>query len=289
MHTVLVLLAFASVTPAAELHQAARSCDPGHMRELLSRHPALNEADEEGLTPLHVAIETRQTACVSLLLAAGADPQVRDRRGRTASDAAFQQLPDLTDPKAVEEWRVLVALVWKANQEKSKVPAGPMPWSLEYTANHSQAEATKMLLQLGANPNAAGTKGIAPLADAALKGDLEGVRILLLNGARLDTISPAGTQAIHDAALGGNPEVVRELAKHGANIDARSRDDGKTPLHFAAAMGRMKAVEALIALGADLTIKDSQGRTALDVAERAGLADVVTYLRSVFAARGRPQ
>jgi ankyrin repeat protein len=45
----------------------------------------------------------------------------------------------------------------------------------------------------------------------------------------------------------------------------------------------MKAVEVLIALGADLTAKDSQGRTPFDAAERAGLTDVAAFLKRAAA------
>ena len=88
-----------------------------------------------------------------------------------------------------------------------------------------------------------------------------------------------------DAALGDSAEVIRELAKHGADINACTRDDARTPLHIAAAMGKMKAVEALVALRADLTTKDSQGRTPLAAAEHAGLTDVVALLRRAAAAK----
>jgi ankyrin repeat protein len=50
-------------------------------------------------------------------------------------------------------------------------------------------------------------------------------------------------------------------------------------------MGKMKAVEALVALGADVTIKDSEGRTPLDAAERADLTDVVAFLKRSGRAR----
>ncbi len=72
----LVSLAFAQ---AGELHQAARVCEPDRMRQVLSRHPSLNETDENGMTPLHIVIDSRQTACVGLLLEAGADRTARDR------------------------------------------------------------------------------------------------------------------------------------------------------------------------------------------------------------------
>jgi ankyrin repeat protein len=50
-------------------------------------------------------------------------------------------------------------------------------------------------------------------------------------------------------------------------------------------MGKMKAVEALVALGADLKTKDSQGRTPIDAAEHAGLTSVVAFLKSAPAAK----
>jgi ankyrin repeat protein len=43
--------------------------------------------------------------------------------------------------------------------------------------------------------------------------------------------------------------------------------------------------EALVALGADLTVKDSNGRTPLDAAERAGLPDVVAFLKRAATAK----
>ncbi|MGH9630041.1 MAG: ankyrin repeat domain-containing protein [Bryobacteraceae bacterium] len=283
----LTLLASLALAHAGELHQAARVCDEDRMRQLLSRHPSLNETDENGMTPLHIAIDSRQTACVSLLLEAGADRKARDGQGRTAFDAA-EKIADPLDRAAI-----LLHLTWNSRpdpraskrHEMPREPAGPPPWSLEYSVMHRQTNVTKMLLAMGADPNATGTGGTTPLADAALKGDPDGVRALLASGARPNAISRTGTQPIHDAALGDNAEVIRELVMQGADVNARTRDEVQTPLHIAAAMGKMKAVEALVALGADLTIKDSQGRTPLDAAERAGLTDVVAFLSKSNAAR----
>jgi ankyrin repeat protein len=64
-------------------------------------------------------------------------------------------------------------------------------------------------------------------------------------------------------------------------VNARTAgDDAQTPLHLAATMGKMKAVQALVSAGADLTLKDSKGRTPYDAAQRAGLTEVAAYLNA---------
>ena len=278
MRTISLLLAALAVSyslaKAGVLHQAARECDETRMRQLLSERPVLNERDEAGLTPLHVAIDSRQVVCVGLLVEAGADRLARDGKGRTPFGAAGE-ITEQRIQGAVHRLLLGNPLVEASSEE----PAGPMPWSLEYSVLHRQTELTKMLLQLGADPNAPGKRGSRPLADAALKGDAEGARLLLNAGARIDAVSQSGTQPIHDAALGDSVEVIQELASRGADINARAREGAQTPLHFAASMGRIKAVEALVALGADPAAQDANGRTPLDVAERAEFADVAAFLK----------
>jgi ankyrin repeat protein len=257
---------------SGELHQVAGKCQLERMKEVLAKKPALNELDESGRTALHVAIEGRQLTCVSLLLVAGAEPKTVDRQGRTAFEAAERS----------GEQRIRFALKTLTHKAGER-PEGPVPWSLESSVGRKQSDVTKMLLALGVDPNQAGKNGISPLAEASLKGDLEAVRALIAKGARLDAISPAGIQAIHDAALGDSGEVIRELVKQGAELNARTREGGQTPLHFAAAMGKMRAVEALLSLGADLRVRDLKGMTALEVAERAGLDEIVVVLRRALS------
>ncbi len=195
MRTTGLLLVIAStVATAGELHEAARICFADRMRELLSQNPSVNQVDEDGRTPLHVAVDGQQIACVGLLLEAGADREVRDEKGRTAYGAA-DQLVDRRARATIRQY-----LDAKSGPKSSQTPMGPTPWSLEYAVLRRQTAVTKMLLEMGADPNKAGTNGTTPLADAALKGDLAAVRLLLDAGARASCLENAlGTWVAHRA------------------------------------------------------------------------------------------
>lgn len=275
MRTSAALLACVVLVHAGELHDAARVCDGSRLQKLLAGKPPLNERDEDGLTPLHIAVNAGKVDCVGLLLEAGADRTVRDRQGRIPLDLAAK----VAEPQARQTISFYLTGASSQNVPGNPDKSAPMPWTLEYSVKRRQIQVTKVLLSMGIDPNTPGSEGTVPLADAALNGDIESVRALLARGALFSTVSPAGTQPIHDAALGDNAEVIQQLVKQGADVNARTREEAQTPLHIAAALGKMKSVEALIALGADRTIKDAQGRTPLDAAERAGLTEVVALLK----------
>ena len=86
------------------------------------------------------------------------------------------------------------------------------------------------------------------------------------------------------AASSGNATGVAELLARGAKVNDI---DGRrmTPLMFAIANEKpsLEAIRALIAAGADLTIKDVYGDTTLDWARKFGPGPVVTLLEKAGA------
>ena len=72
------------------------------------------------------------------------------------------------------------------------------------------------------------------------------------------------------AASHGHSHVLELLASE-PGIDLNQADDeGRTGLHLAAASKKWAAVDALIKLGADLTVRDANGDTAEDAAMKNG-------------------
>ena len=79
----------------------------------------------------------------------------------------------------------------------------------------------------------------------------------------------------------GDDRAVRWMLDHGADPNVRwgHWDADVTPLHLAAWQGHAEVVEALLAAGADPTIRDSKHNgDALGWAEHSGRADVVRIL-----------
>lgn len=102
-----------------------------------------------------------------------------------------------------------------------------------------------------------------PLMMAALKGDTELVLALIARGA---DINKPGWAPLHYAATKGSVPIVRELLDKSAYIDAES-PNGTTPLMMAAMYGTPEVVKILLEAGADPTIKNGLGLTALDFAK----------------------
>ncbi|MDR1307570.1 MAG: ankyrin repeat domain-containing protein [Treponema sp.] len=106
--------------------------------------------------------------------------------------------------------------------------------------------------------------GRTPLMYAAASGDSALVSELLGRGAAsADRDIWNRTPLFYAAgAKGGDGEIVRKLAEKGADINGRSKA-GRTPLMYAVVNENRGTALALLAAGADRSVKDSDGNTAL--------------------------
>ncbi|TWC71865.1 ankyrin repeat domain-containing protein [Herbaspirillum sp. SJZ099] len=126
------------------------------------------------------------------------------------------------------------------------------------------------------NLEAQATNGDTPLMLAAFYGNVPVVRLLL---SREVEVNRPGWAPLHYAAINGNAEIVGLLLEASAYIDAESPDEQMTPVMLAAMRGRVAAVAALRDGGADLTLKNKDGLTALDLARRYGQTEVIGVLQ----------
>jgi ankyrin repeat protein len=119
----------------------------------------------------------------------------------------------------------------------------------------------------------------SPVADAAMRGEIETVRSLLKEGGDANAAQGDGMTALHWAAMSGNAEMVKLLAVGGANLEAVTRNGSYTALHLASKGGHAGAVRALLEAGANARAVTSTGSvTALHFAAAAGNTEALTAL-----------
>ena len=118
--------------------------------------------------------------------------------------------------------------------------------------------------------------GDTALMIAAYKGNRRAVEVLLAKEAQ---INRPGWTALHYAAAGGPDEIVQLLLDKYAYIDAESPNK-TTPIMMAARSGHIYTVKILLDQGADATLKNDVGMTAIDFArsvDRQDIAEGLTY------------
>ncbi len=99
----------------------------------------------------------------------------------------------------------------------------------------------------------------SPVADAAMRADLDKVRILLKGGADVNVAQGDGMTALHWSAENRSVEMAAMLIYAGANVESVTRIGGYTPLHLASRSGSAAIVQELLEAGADPTVASSAG------------------------------
>ena len=127
-------------------------------------------------------------------------------------------------------------------------------------------------------------KDESPLMLASIAGLIEVCKRLIALDA---DVNKTGWTPLHYAASGGHVEVVQLLLGHAAYIDAESPNK-TTPLMMAAMYGNPQTVELLLAEGADASLKNEKGMSAMDFAEAAGKQASAKLLARHLGSRPKP-
>jgi len=118
----------------------------------------------------------------------------------------------------------------------------------------------------------------APVADAAMQGDLAGLRALVAKGADVNAPQGDGMTALHWAAQRGDSAMATALLRARASVRAATRVGAHQPLHVASASGSTAVVRLLLAAKADARATTTEGITPLHLAAMAGVPGALTAL-----------
>ncbi|MDH4241512.1 MAG: ankyrin repeat domain-containing protein, partial [Phycisphaerae bacterium] len=255
------------------LHKIARHGDKDMVELLISKGANVNATANTGaatITPLDHAVLSGHADVTAVLLAHGADPDIRGYCSVMPLHRAAQKgRTDLA--------RMLLDHGANVNIKGGSIEITPLHWA----AGH--AEVAKLLISKGADVNAKDKDGATPLHYAARGKGPDVAKILIDNGADINAKDSRGRTPLHDAAGNGNDQTVELLIERGAQVDVKS-DTGATPLYLAASGTKdsKEAVELLLAAGADIkvqrTTKPDQGFGLLHVAIKNSNERVVEFL-----------
>lgn len=249
------------------LHVAAALNDHA-VEVLLARGADPNAVDNEGRTPLRIAVEHGRLASVRALLAAGADVGARFE----ADDCAALDLA------AGEGGRADMLREVIRHSADVNVAGCRGLTALHRAAFHDQAGAVDLLVEAGANLEATDAVGWAPLHDACAEGSSGAMAALLRHGADSGRLDKKGRAPLHLAAERGHLLAVRALVATGANVGLRYGSNECSPLDVAAVSGHVRVVKAIVPHVSDINAAASDGRTALHRAAFFNQAGVIDAL-----------
>ena len=146
------------------------------------------------------------------------------------------------------------------------------------TARHQDAEAVRLLLTSGADPDARQSDGATALHWAAYQEDVDMLAALVQAGANVNSTNRLGASPLYLAAKNGNAELIKNLLRAGADPNL-TLPNGETPLMTAARSGTVEGVQQMIAAGVDVNANEkSRAQTALMWAAAQGHVEVARAL-----------
>lgn len=153
--------------------------------------------------PLHEAAAFGHIRIVELLLAKGADVNIRNEGGETPLHYAAGH----------GHTRVMETLLENGADpaQKGTGCGTPMQWA----ARNGQIQPIKTLVDHGVSIDQGGSGGVTALMEATSYGQMATVRFLLANGA--DANLGNGCSPLHIAAYRNDIEIGRILVQHGAD------------------------------------------------------------------------
>ena len=250
----------------AELIQAAAKGDKNIVEQRLSLHVKVDSRDSERRTPLMYAAWSGYDDIANRLLAAGANPEFKDRDGNNAFDyAASRGLTDslhfllqrthTTDDKHYMEYAAIIQATYAADPAALPEGSGKLA-----AINHVTPE------------------GQAPLHIAAGNGAVALMQALVHRGANVNITNNNKQTPLHWAAWNNQTQAAKLLLDTGADVNLADAV-GNTALMLTAQNNSINTAKILLAKGADRYTVNKDNKTASIIAEDNGFNDLANLLK----------
>ncbi|KAM5255071.1 ankyrin repeat and sterile alpha motif domain-containing protein 1B isoform 7-T7 [Hipposideros larvatus] len=255
---------------------------PLPLSNLLSiwRGPNVNCTDSSGYTALHHAALNGHKDIVLKLLQYEASTNVADNKGYFPIHLAAWK-GDVEIVKILIHHGPSHSRVNEQNNENET--------ALHCAAQYGHSEVVAVLLEELTDPTIRNSKLETPLDLAALYGRLRVVKMIISAHPNLMSCNTRKHTPLHLAARNGHKAVVQVLLE--AGMDVSCQTEKGSALHEAALFGKVDVVRVLLETGIDANIKDSLGRTVLDILKEhpsQKSLQIATLLQEYVEGVGRP-
>jgi ankyrin repeat protein len=247
------------------LHWAVRKHATSTAWKLLQRRMPANLTNDEGQTPLHIAVSLNDLIMSKLLVAAGANLHAEDKHGNSPVDLA---MASLSESQSMDDSILEFLVRWGAESTERD------PWFRAFCLAILSCKSilVDVFLRRGwsllaKSPRTGGTTLHVIISSATSLAPLER---LIEAGVDVNAADDGGVTALHIAAQICNVEFVEYLIKHGAVVDAIDSGIGGTPFGGAICGAKVDNARALIRAGANVFHKSKVGRPLLHIAAQQG-------------------
>nr|XP_022316497.1 transient receptor potential cation channel subfamily A member 1-like [Crassostrea virginica] len=215
----------------------------------------VNQRDSWGNSALHVAVDNKCLRAVEEILTNAGDVNATNETGLTPlHSSAINGDLDIAVTLLSHEATVNV------RDQDSFTP-------VHRACLFNRHEVLNALMKKGGDINMKTKDGMTPLILACSKGLLETVDFLLNNGAQISQADNLMRNALHWAVENAHLEVLLYLLKKSDSVMLEAMDhQEQTIMHYAAKLGNVAILQALIHQECTLDTRDMEGRTPLHVA-----------------------
>ena len=265
------------------------NCSKETLQAIVESGIDVNATNKNGVTPLMKASRRGNIDAISVLLHAGADPNIIDGNGNTLLHYAvyvycrkevLQEIVESgVDVNATN--RNGITALMKASRRghidaiSVLLHAGVDPNIVDCNGNtllhyavdgECSKEVLQAIVESGIDVNATNKNGVTPLMKASRRGNIDAISVLLHAGADPNIIDGNGNTLLHYAVyVYCRKEVLQEIVESGVDVNATNRN-GITALMKASRRGHIDAISVLLHAGVDPNIVDCNGNTLLHYA-----------------------
>ncbi|WP_157146937.1 ankyrin repeat domain-containing protein [Brachyspira pilosicoli] len=226
------------------LMEAVRTGNIEMAKLLIEHNSDINIKNKDGKNMIMIACEKGNEEMFNLLIENNADINEKSSWGASALIYASEK-------GNINIMQYLIDNGIDVNGKADDNGDTPLLWAV---TGENPYEASKLLIENGANVNATNYGGVAPATILAASTP-KVVKLLKDNGADLDTKFLDYYPPIAIAAGAGNLEIVKALVENGADVNYYPNDINYTAIFHAIDQHNYEVAEYLFKNGVDLNIK----------------------------------